>query len=229
MLLFRAARSCRADGVARQAPYEDRELNIVRLFQRNPGADQDRAPSDGDEFMELGEVGPAAPTAAQIEPIIAQLEDDVRFTMRVIGYEADKARTKIEESVGHVSLIRGASEELSGLSSAANSVSASLAQTNERLDAATQAIKRDVAGADLFISEARAASAEVASSMARLTEAVGKIDSVMHIIATIARHTNVLALNAGIEAARAGPEGRNFGVLASEVKSLAAKIGRAHV
>jgi methyl-accepting chemotaxis protein len=208
-------------------PFEDRSLNIVRLFQRNPDADQARAPGDGDEFVELGATGPVAPTAAQIEPIIGQLEDDVRFTMRIIGYEADKARSKIEESVGHVSLIRSASEELSSLSSAANSVSAALALTNERLDAATQTIKRDVAGADLFISEAKAATAEVSASMARLTDAVGKIDSVMHIIATIARHTNVLALNAGIEAARAGPEGRNFGVLATEVKSLAVKAQKA--
>lgn len=202
-------------------------LKIVRLFQSNPAANPQDEPSDGDKLVPLEPSGPLAPTAAQIEPIIVQLEDDVRFTMRIIGYEADKARSKIEESVGHVSLIRDASEELSGLSSVANSVSTGLAQTNERLDAATQAIKRDVAGADLFISEARAASAEVAASMARLTEAVGKIDSVMHIIATIARHTNVLALNAGIEAARAGPEGRSFGVLATEVKSLAVRAQKA--
>ena len=202
-------------------------MNIVRLFQRNPAADPATTPAESDDFVELEAVGAVAPTAAQIEPIIEQLEDDVRFTMRVIGHQADKARSKIEEGVGHVSRIRAASEELSGLSSAANSVSTALAQTNERLDAATQAIKRDVAGADIFISEARAATAEVAASMARLTEAVGKIDSVMHIIATIARHTNVLALNAGIEAARAGPEGRNFGVLANEVKSLAVKAQKA--
>jgi hypothetical protein len=206
---------------------EDRFLNFVRLFQRNSDPELASAPGEGDEFTELEAPGAALPTPAQIEPIIRQLEDDVGFTMRIIGYEADKARSKIEESVGDVSQIRGASEELSSLSAAANAVSTALAQTTERLEAATQAIKHDVAGADAFISEARTATAEVASSMARLTEAVGRIDSVMHIIATIARHTNVLALNAGIEAARAGPEGRNFGVLATEVKSLAVKAQKA--
>jgi methyl-accepting chemotaxis protein len=159
--------------------------------------------------------------------LIGQLEDDMRFTMRVIGYEAERAKAKIDESVQQGERIREASEALTDLSASADGVSASLANSAAQLEVATKAIWSDVAGADLFIGEARQLTSEVGASMARLTEAIGRIDSVMHIMATIARHTNILALNAGIEAARAGPEGRSFGVLANEVKSLAEKVSKA--
>lgn len=171
----------------------------------------------------------SAALSPPIENIVRQLEDDVRFTMNVIGYEADKSKAMIEESVGHVEGIGAASGELSGLAAAANEVAAALAQTTRRLSAATQGIVDDVAGAERFVAEARALTAEVAAGMSRLNEAVAHIDGVKHVMATIARQTNVLALNASIDAARAGPEGRMLGVLAGEVKSLAAKAQKATV
>jgi hypothetical protein len=97
----------------------------------------------------------------------------MRFTMRVIGYEAEKAKTKIDESVAQVERIGEASQALTNLSAAADGVSASLVHSASQLEAATDAIKRDVAGADLFIGEARQLTSEVGASMARLTERSG--------------------------------------------------------
>ncbi|MDB5485373.1 MAG: methyl-accepting chemotaxis sensory transducer, partial [Tardiphaga sp.] len=64
-------------------------------------------------------------------------------------------------------------------------------------------------------------------SIARLSEATNRIDSVVKLITEIAEQTNLLALNATIEAARAGDAGRGFAVVASEVKALAAQTARA--
>lgn len=158
---------------------------------------------------------------------------------------ADQFERTIGEVVGGVA---AASTQLqttaSSMASAAEQSSQQTTEVSKNLTEASAGVTAAAAACDEFamsigeISRQAATSADLARSathtaseadttISALSESALQIGQIVELISSIAQRTNLLALNASIEAARGGEAGRGFAVVAAEVKELANQTGKA--
>jgi methyl-accepting chemotaxis protein len=169
-------------------------------------------------------------TVENLCKIVLQVQEAVDHVVSTTGYNETSVRQLSAEAARQAAEITVALEQIQQMADALRVVSANALQAEVVVQEAAQtveegdmAINRTVEG----MQSIRATVAETAKKVKHLGESSQKISTVIDLINAFAAQTNMLALNASIEASRAGEYGKGFAVVAEEVRTLARQSAEA--
>jgi methyl-accepting chemotaxis protein len=181
------------------------------------------------EAQEREAAANAAASARKAE--MCRLADSFEETVGGVVQTVSTASAQLETAASSLRNTAEATQQRTVVVAAASEQASSNVQTvaaaTEEMNASVSEIGRQVQESAKIAGEAVEQARQTDNRINELAQAGQRIGDVVKLITAIAEQTNLLALNATIEAARAGEAGRGFAVVASEVKALAAQTGKA--